>query len=65
MAGRAELQRRGLVDRCLRLGPLQRARTALRYRRPPWNDCPAEALTPGEAFLAAIAACGVELIRLG
>lgn len=31
---------------------------------PPWNDCPAEALTPGEAFLAAIAACGVELVQV-
>lgn len=31
---------------------------------PRWNDCPAEALTPGEAFLAAIAACGVELVQV-
>ena len=31
---------------------------------PPWTDCPAEALTPGEAFLAAIAACGVELVQV-
>ena len=31
---------------------------------PAWNDCPAEALTPGEAFLAAIAACGVELVQV-
>ena len=31
---------------------------------PPWNDCPAEALTPGEAFLAALAACGVELVQV-
>ncbi len=31
---------------------------------PPWNDCPAEALTPGEAFLAAVAACGVELVQV-
>jgi uncharacterized OsmC-like protein len=31
---------------------------------PPWNDCPAEAPTPGEAFLAAIAACGVELVQV-
>jgi uncharacterized OsmC-like protein len=30
---------------------------------PVWNGCPGEALTPGEAFLAAIAACGVELIQ--
>ena len=31
---------------------------------PSWNDCPHEALTPGEAFLAAIAACGVELTQV-
>ena len=31
---------------------------------PSWNGCPAEALTPGEAFLAAIAACGVELVQV-
>ena len=31
---------------------------------PSWNGCPAEALTPGEAFLAAIAACGVELVEV-
>ena len=31
---------------------------------PSWNGCPHEALTPGEAFLAAIAACGVELAQV-
>ena len=31
---------------------------------PIWNGCPGEALTPGEAFLAGIAACGVELIQV-
>ena len=31
---------------------------------PVWNGCPGEALTPGEAFLAAIAACGVELAQV-
>jgi uncharacterized OsmC-like protein len=31
---------------------------------PTWNGCPGEALTPGEAFLAGIAACGVELIQV-
>lgn len=31
---------------------------------PVWNGCPGEALTPGEAFLAGIAACGVELIQV-
>lgn len=31
---------------------------------PAWNGCPAEALTPGEAFLAAVAACGVELVQV-
>ena len=31
---------------------------------PIWNGCPGEALTPGEAFMAAIAACGVELVEV-
>ena len=31
---------------------------------PVWNGCPGEALTPGEAFLAAVAACGVELAQV-
>jgi uncharacterized OsmC-like protein len=31
---------------------------------PVWNGCPGEALTPGEAFLAGVAACGVELIEV-
>lgn len=31
---------------------------------PVWNGCPGEALTPGEAFMAAIAACGVELVEV-
>jgi uncharacterized OsmC-like protein len=31
---------------------------------PVWNGCPDEALTPGEAFLAAVAACGVELSQV-
>jgi uncharacterized OsmC-like protein len=31
---------------------------------PVWNGCPGEALTPGEAFLAAVAACGVELSQV-
>jgi uncharacterized OsmC-like protein len=31
---------------------------------PIWNGCPGEALTPGEAFLAAVAACGVELVQV-
>lgn len=30
---------------------------------PVWNGCPGEALTPGEAFLASVAACGVELLQ--
>ena len=30
---------------------------------PVWNGCPGEALTPGEAFLSAVAACGVELLQ--
>ena len=30
---------------------------------PVWNGCPGEALTPGEAFLGAVAACGVELLQ--
>jgi uncharacterized OsmC-like protein len=30
---------------------------------PTWNGCPGEALTPGEAFLASVAACGVELLQ--
>jgi uncharacterized OsmC-like protein len=31
---------------------------------PPWNGCPGEAVTPGEMFLAAVAACGVELVQV-
>ena len=31
---------------------------------PVWNGCPGEAVTPGEAFLAAVAACGVELAQV-
>ena len=31
---------------------------------PIWNGCPGEALTPGEAFLASVAACGVELTQV-
>jgi uncharacterized OsmC-like protein len=31
---------------------------------PIWNGCPGEALTPGEAFLSAVAACGVELVQV-
>ena len=31
---------------------------------PTWNGCPGEALTPGEAFLAGVAACGVELVEV-
>ena len=31
---------------------------------PIWNGCPGEALTPGEAFLARVAACGVELAQV-
>ena len=30
---------------------------------PTWNGCPGEAVTPGEAFLAGVAACGVELLQ--
>jgi uncharacterized OsmC-like protein len=31
---------------------------------PIWNGCPGEALTPGEAFLAGVAGCGVELAQV-
>jgi uncharacterized OsmC-like protein len=31
---------------------------------PVWNGCPGEALTPGEAFLGGVAACGVELVEV-
>jgi len=31
---------------------------------PVQNGCPGEAITPGELFLAAVAACGVELIQV-
>jgi uncharacterized OsmC-like protein len=31
---------------------------------PIWNGCPGEALTPGEAFLAGVAGCGVELVQV-
>jgi uncharacterized OsmC-like protein len=30
---------------------------------PPHNGAPGEAITPAEAFLAAVAACGVELVQ--
>lgn len=31
---------------------------------PVWNGCPGEATTPGEFFMAAVAACGSELIEV-
>ena len=31
---------------------------------PPWNSFPGEAIRPGEAFLAGVASCGVELIQM-
>ena len=31
---------------------------------PVQNGCPGEAITPGELFLAGIAACGVELVQV-
>ena len=31
---------------------------------PVQNGCPGEAVTPGELFLASIAACGVELVQV-
>jgi len=31
---------------------------------PAYNGCPGEALTPPEAFLSSIAACGVELVQV-
>jgi organic hydroperoxide reductase OsmC/OhrA len=31
---------------------------------PVQNDCPGEEITPGELFLAGVAACGVELIQV-
>lgn len=31
---------------------------------PVQNGCPGEAVTPGEAFLAGVAACGVELVQV-
>src|SRR5688572_28466420 len=31
---------------------------------PVQNGCPGEALTPGEAFLAGVASCGVELVQV-
>ncbi|MGH7619877.1 MAG: OsmC family protein [Gemmatimonadaceae bacterium] len=31
---------------------------------PAYNNCPGEALTPMEAFLSGVAACGVELIHV-
>ncbi len=31
---------------------------------PVQNGCPGEALTPAEAFLAGVAACGVELVQV-
>ena len=31
---------------------------------PVQNDCPGEEITPAEAFLSAVAACGVELIHV-
>jgi uncharacterized OsmC-like protein len=31
---------------------------------PEWNGCPHEAVTPGEMFMASVAACGVELVQV-
>lgn len=31
---------------------------------PVWNGCPGEAVTPGELFLAGVAACAVELLEV-
>ena len=31
---------------------------------PVQNGCPGEAITPGELFLSAVAACGVELVQV-
>src|SRR5215813_14837670 len=31
---------------------------------PVQNGCPGEAVTPGELFLSAVAACGVELVQV-
>ena len=31
---------------------------------PVQNGCPGEAVTPGEIFLAGVAACGVELVQV-
>jgi uncharacterized OsmC-like protein len=31
---------------------------------PVQNDCPDEAITPGELFLSGVAACGVELVQV-
>jgi uncharacterized OsmC-like protein len=31
---------------------------------PEWNGCPHEAVTPGELFMASLAACGVELVQV-
>jgi len=31
---------------------------------PVQNGCPGEAITPGEAFLGGVAACGVELVQV-
>ncbi|HET6679920.1 MAG TPA: hypothetical protein VFG84_01855, partial [Gemmatimonadaceae bacterium] len=31
---------------------------------PVQNDCPGEEVTPGEVFLASIAACGMELMQV-
>ena len=31
---------------------------------PAQNDCPGEAITPAELFLAGVAACGVELMQV-
>ncbi len=31
---------------------------------PVWNGCPGEAVTPGELFVAGVAACAVELLEV-
>lgn len=31
---------------------------------PVWNGCPGEAVTPGEFFMASVAACAVELVQV-
>jgi uncharacterized OsmC-like protein len=57
---RAEARSTGLLGRALVSARDQH----LVVDGPVYNGCPGEAITPGELFLSAVAACGVELVEV-